>query len=227
MSKKRSLFEERISEIDLEIHKRRHKWSLTAISWMDFSDVAQILRIHIYKKWHMYDEKMPLAPWINRIISNQIRNLIRNNYGNFSRPCLKCSAFEGENLCSIYGKQSTTCSLFAKWQKSKKNAYDTKLPVSLENHSQEVFNMKHDVFNIEATSQNLHSKMEKTLKPIEWKFYNLAYIAHKSEEEIAKIMGYKSSEKNRLAGYKQIRNLKKIIIQKAKKYIYNGDIDIV
>ena len=69
--------------------------------------------------------------------------------------------------------------------------------------------------------------MEKTLKPIEWKFYNLAYIAHKSEEEIAKIMGYKSSEKNRLAGYKQIRNLKKIIIQKAKKYIYNGDIDIV
>lgn len=227
MSNKKFSFEEKIKDIDLEIYKRRHKWSLTALCWMDFSDVAQILRIHIHKKWKMYDQKKPLAPWVNRIISNQIRNLIRNNYGNFSRPCLKCSAFEGEDLCSIYGKQSAACVLFAKWQKSKKNAYDTKLPVSLENHTQEVFNMRHDVFDIEISSQNLHKKMEKVLKPIEWKFYSLAYIHHKTEEEIAKIMGYKSSEKNRLAGYKQIRNLKKTILRKAKKYIYNGEIDIL
>jgi len=227
MSNNKFSFEEKIKEIDLEIYKRKHKWSLTALCWMDFSDVAQILRIHIHKKWKMYDQKKPLAPWVNRIISNQIRNLIRNNYGNFSRPCLKCSAYEGEDLCSIYGKQSTACALFAKWQRSKKNAYDTKLPVSLENHTQEVFNMRHDIFNLETSSQNLHNKMEKALKPIEWKFYSLAYIEHKSEEDIAKIMGYKSSEKNRSAGYKQIRNLKKIILQKAKKYIYNGEIDIL
>ena len=227
MVNKKSSFEDKIKEIDIERYKRKHKWSLTALCWMDFSDVAQILRIHIHKKWKMYDQNKPLAPWVNRIISNQIRNLIRNNYGNFSRPCLKCSAFEGEDLCSIYGKQGSACALFAKWQKSKKSAYDTKLPVSLENHTQEVFNMKHDVFDIELCSNNLHKKMEQVLKPLEWKFYNLAYIQHKNEEDIAKIMGYKSSEKNRLAGYKQIRNLKKNIIQKAKKYIYNGEIDLI
>jgi hypothetical protein len=39
-------------------------------------------------------------------------------------------------------------------------------------------------------------------------------------------MGYKTTEKNRSAGYKQIKNLKKSIIQKVKKYIYSGEIDI-
>ena len=90
MSDPKASFESKISEIDQEISKRRHKWNLTTLAWMDFSDVAQILRIHIYKKWKMYDQKQPLAPWINRIVSNQIKNLIRNNYGNYSRPCLKC-----------------------------------------------------------------------------------------------------------------------------------------
>ncbi|NDG33354.1 sigma-70 family RNA polymerase sigma factor, partial [bacterium] len=94
MAKKPS-FESLIDVIDSEIIKRKNKWNLTAINWMDFHDVAQILRIHIHKKWHLYDHKKPLAPWVNRIISNQIKNLIRNNYSNFTRPCLKCAAAEG------------------------------------------------------------------------------------------------------------------------------------
>jgi hypothetical protein len=64
------------------------------------------------------------------------------------------------------------------------------------------------------------------LKLSEWKFYELVYVQHKSEEEAARIMGYKTTEKNRSAGYKQIKNLKKSIIQKVKKYIYSGEIDI-
>lgn len=86
---------------------------------MDFNDVSQILRIHINNKWPLYDQKQPLAPWVNRIISNQIKNLIRNNYGNYSRPCLKCSAAEGEDLCKIYGKQCGACPLYKKWEKRK------------------------------------------------------------------------------------------------------------
>ena len=39
-------------------------------------------------------------------------------------------------------------------------------------------------------------------------------------------MGYKTTEKNRMAGYKQIKNIKKAIITKVKKHLYNGDIDI-
>ena len=95
---KKPKFENCIEDINREIAKRRNKWNLTALCWMDFEDVSQILRIHIHKKWHMYDSEKPLGPWVNRIISNQIKNLIRNNYGNFARPCLKCAAAEGVAL---------------------------------------------------------------------------------------------------------------------------------
>lgn len=220
-------FEEVIGEIDNEINKRRAKWNLTALAWLDFNDVAQIIRIHIYNKWHLYNWPKPLAPWVNTIISNQIRNLIRNNYGNYSRPCLKCAAAESDNLCSIYEKQSNVCPLVANWEKTKKSAHDTKLPVSLENHTQEVFNMSHDAIDIERSSANLHDKMHKTLKPAEWKVYKLLYIDHCNEEEVAKLMGYRTSEIGRKQGYKQIKNIKKAIMVKVHKCLNNGDIDIV
>lgn len=226
MKSPKASFESKILEINQEINKRRHKWNLTTLAWMDFSDVSQILRIHIYKKWNMYDQKQPLAPWINRIVSNQIKNLIRNNYGNYSRPCLKCAAAENDDGCSIYSSQCNKCPLYAKWEKSKKSAHDIKLPVTLENHTQEVYNIVGKEIDIEKAAKNIHAKMEQILKPIEWKFYELYYIKHKSEEESAKLMGYKTTEKNRKIGYKQVKNLKKSIMIKVKKHLYNGDIDI-
>jgi DNA-directed RNA polymerase specialized sigma24 family protein len=226
MSSSKVTFENKISEINQEINKRRHKWNLTTLAWMDFSDVSQILRIHIYKKWNLYDPNKPLAPWVNRIVSNQIKNLIRNNYGNYSRPCLRCAAAEQEDGCTIYASQCSKCPLYAKWEKSKKSAHDIKLPVALENHTQEVHNIIEDEIDIEKTAKNIHAKMQQVLKPIEWKFYELYYIKHKSEEESAKLMGYKTTEKNRKIGYKQVKNLKKSIMTKVKKYLYNGDIDI-
>ena len=39
-------------------------------------------------------------------------------------------------------------------------------------------------------------------------------------------MGYKTSEKNRSPGYKQIKNIKKSIIKKVKKLLEKGDVDI-
>jgi RNA polymerase sigma factor (sigma-70 family) len=226
MRSRRITFESKILEINQEINKRKHKWSLTTLAWMDFNDVAQILRIHIYKKWKMYDPEKPLAPWINRIVSNQIKNLIRNNYGNYSRPCLKCAAAENDDGCTIYKSQCNKCPLYAKWEKSKKSAHDIKLPVTLENHTQEVHNIIEDEIDIDKAAENIHKKMYQILKPIEWKFYYLHYIEHKSEEESAKLMGYKTSEKNRKIGYKQVKNLKKAIMIKVKKHLYNGDIDI-
>jgi DNA-directed RNA polymerase specialized sigma24 family protein len=226
MKSSKASFESKISEINQEISKRKHKWNLTSLAWMDFNDVSQILRIHIYKKWNLYDPKKPLAPWINRIVSNQIKNLIRNNYGNYSRPCLKCAAAEQEDGCSIYASQCSKCPLYAKWEKSKKSAHNIKLPVALENHTQEVHNIIEDEVDIEKTAKNIHAKMQQVLKPIEWKFYDLYYVQHKSEEESARSMGYKTTEKNRKIGYKQVKNLKKSIMIKVKKYLYNGDIDI-
>lgn len=219
-------FEDVIDKIDSEISKRKGKWNLTILAWMDFQDVSQILRIHIYKKWKLYDPQKPLEPWLNRIITNQIKNLIRNNYGNYGRPCLKCAAAESEDLCSIYGKQCNGCPLYANWEKSKKRAYDTKLPLSLENHAQEVYSMSSDFCDIEKNAEKLHEKMKQVLKSHEWSVYEKLYARHLSEEETAKEMGYKTSEKNRSPGYKQIKNIKKIILAKVKELLKNGEIDV-
>jgi len=226
LSGKKLEFEDCIKDIDAEITKRRGKWSLSAISWMDYEDVSQILRIHIYKKWHLYDQKKPLAPWLNRIISNQIKNLIRNNYGNYARPCLKCAASEGGDLCTIYGKQDSSCPLFSNWENSKKMAHNIKIPVPLENHSQEVYNQSENKIDLNENIYRVHKKMQEILKPLEWKVYNYLYIENKSEEEAARLMGYKTNEQNRSPGYKQIKNIKRIIIQKVKDNIDNGNIDI-
>ena len=224
---KQPKFEDCIDAIDNEIRKRRSKWTLTILAWMDFDDVSQILRIHIFKKWHLYDPSKPLGPWLNRLISNQIKNLIRNNYGNFSRPCLKCAAAEGEDLCRIYGKQDSSCPLYKNWANTKKSAYNAKLPLALENHSQEVYDRFGQNVNIEDAAEKLHLKMQQVLKPIEWKVYKLLYIKHLDENETAKKMGYKTNEKNRSPGYKQIKNIKKSIIEKAKKILSGGEIDFI
>lgn len=227
MSDPKTEFENHIQVIDAEINKRRSKWNLSVLAWMDFQDVSQILRIHIFKKWHLYDQSKPLGPWLNRIISNQIKNLIRNNYGNYCRPCLKCAAAEGEDLCVIYEKQDSSCPLYSNWVKTKKSAHDAKLPVPLENHAQEVFTRGYENIDIERTARNLHKKMQETLRPIEWKVYKLLYIEYLEEEDVAKKMGYKTTEKNRSPGYKQIKNIKKSIITKVREVIDRGDLDII
>ena len=227
MSKRKPQFEDYIEQIDIEIKKRKSKWNLTALAWMDFDDVSQILRIHIFKKWHLYDTKKPLNPWINRIISNQIKNLIRNNYGNYCRPCLKCAAAESGDLCYIYGKQCEACPLFANWVKTKKQAYDAKLPVSINEHSSEINMAEYKDIDIVMLMKRLNEKMYQSLKPAEWKIYKALYIDNLSEEKAASLMGYKTNEKNRVPGYKQIKNVKKSIIQKVKKIIANGEIEIL
>lgn len=220
-------FEDSILCIDKEINKRRGKWNLTALSWMDFDDVSQILRIHIFKKWEQYDHTKPLVLWINKIISNQIKNLRRNNYSNYARPCLNCAAAEGVELCSLYKKQCNDCPLYAHWEKTRKRAYNIKLPLPLENHAQEVFNIENESLDIQKSAEKIHEKMITVLKPIEWRVYKYLYIDGLQESQIANFMGYKTSEKNRSPGYKQIKNIKKSILSKVKKALYGGEIDIV
>ena len=217
--KKKLKFEDCIESIDAEINKRRGRWNLTALSWMDFDDVSQIIRVHIFKKWHLYDQSKSLAPWINTLISNQIKNLIRNNYGNYCRPCLKCAAAESDSLCYIYGTQCSACPLFAQWEKTKKAAYLTKLPTPLESVEHEMENIELSDFDFDTILKRLNSKLKAVLKPNEWVVYENLYLNNKSEQEVAKILGYKTSEKNRSPGYKQIKNIKKSIIDKAKEIV--------
>ena len=60
--------------------------------------------------------------------------------------------------------------------------------------------------------EKLHLRMREKLTVVEYKVYNLLYIENKDEIETAKLMGYKTSEKNRSPGYKQIKKIKNIPI---------------
>ena len=226
MKKNKLKFENCINLINTEIVKRKNKWTLSALNWIDFEDVSQIIRFHIYKKWNLYDESKPILPWVNRIISNQIKNLIRNNYGNYARPCLKCAAAIGESECKIYGKQDKSCPMHKNWVKTKKNAYDLKMTVSVEDHSYEINNQSAPQYNIQRAAANLHEKMKKILKPIEWRVYDLLYIQNKTEEYVCKNLEFKYDKKAKTTYNKQLRNIQKAIIKKAKECLNNGEVDI-
>ncbi len=221
-------FEESFDFINQEIRKRTGKWSLSSLNWIDYDDVSQIIRLHIYEKWHLYDVNKPLGPWLNRIISNQIKNLIRNHYGNFTRPCLKCEAADGEASCKIYKEQCSDCPLYEKWERSKKSAYNIKIPLALEDHSFEVNSIKiNDASTLENNIKKLHLKMKEVLRPNEWIVYETLYVKNLDEQEAAERLGLKSNERNRKPGYKQIQNIKKSILKKVKENVEKGNIEIL
>jgi hypothetical protein len=219
-------FNDYLDVINTEIAKRRYKWTLNSLAWMDFDDVAQIIRIHVYNKWAQYDPSRPIQPWLNAVITTQIKNIIRNNHGNYARPCLKCDAAEGETGCKIYGKQCEECPLYADWQKRKQSAYNIKLPVSIENHTNEIHQISDEAHDVTDQVKKVHEKMKEVLKPIEYKVYEGLFILNEDEATVAAKLGYISNEKGRPPGYKQIKNIRKTVITKVKKYLNNGEIDI-
>jgi len=236
-NKKQYTYEEKSDVIDQELRKRKRKWFLTSVAWFDFEDVEQIIRCHIHKKWHLWDQKRALEPWLNRVISNQIKNILRNNYFYFAKPCLSCPFNESKNIaqfdgdsedCSFTpsGKQCSECPLFQKWSKSKKNAYDVKIPTTLENHD------NYDLsslslgsnFNIEMAIEKLEIYLKKVLNEKDFECYKMLFIEKMEDEEVAKKLGFISNEVGREAGYKQIKNIKKKIKEKAIAIIKTKDI---
>ena len=229
-------FEDRYDEISLEVKKRRGKWFLNSLAWFDFEDVEQIIKAHIYKKWHQWDQRRPLGPWINKIITNQMKNILRNNYSNFVRPCLSCPFNQSKSsidpgitpgsLCGFTssGMQDGECPLYAKWEKTKKSAYDIKMAVTMENHVGEVSSMHDTQINVDDAVEKMAKEMKKILPERQYKVYDMLFVQHMEEEEVARIMGYKTNEKGRKAGYKQLKNLKKIFKEKAIAILKKGEI---
>lgn len=232
---KKKKYEDVSHIIDQELQKRRGSWYLKAIAWMDYDDVCQIIRKHILEKWDKWDQSRPIEPWVNTIITNQMINILRNKYGSFVRPCLKCdfnqggeSKFKGESvgLCGYTpsGKQCGECSLYAKWEKGKKHAYNIKLPVYAVHHDQEIFNRPSEIEITEEIEQKLHGLMKKELTERQYFAYEKLIIKDEKEEDVAKAMGFYSNESSRKAGYRQIKNLKKMFRDKAAEIIDREDV---
>jgi hypothetical protein len=220
--------------IDTELRKRRARWFLDSVSWFDFEDVCQIIRAHIHQKWHLWDQRRALEPWVNKIISNQMKNILRNHYGNFVRPCVNCPFNQSgqqeqnqkDSLCGFTpsGLQCSECPLYAKWEKTKKAAYDIKMAITLEAENSQILKLTSETFDIDVAIGKLHTEMKKALPEKQFFIYDLLFIQNKDEEEVAKLLGYKSNERGRKAGYKQIKNLRKKFKTQAIKLLSNTDI---
>lgn len=221
-------FEDYSDIVDAAIKRQRSKWQLNAINWFDFDDVEQIIKIHIHKKWDMWDQQRPLEPWIGRIISNQIRNLIRNHYGNYIKPCNGCQFSLGDNHCSITASnlQDSQCKLYEKWESQKKVGLELKTTLSMESHMSEICSRPDNDFCYESSVEKLNEYMKKQLSANHYRAYEMLFFENCDEEDVAKFMGYKTNEKKRKAGYRQVKNLKKIFQIKAEEIIKNFDIII-
>jgi DNA-directed RNA polymerase specialized sigma24 family protein len=221
-------FEESIDLVNIEIAKRKNKWRVYCAPEIDFDDISQILRIHIFNKWAQWDQSRPLANWLNRIISNQMANLIRDNYSGVAPPCSKCSLNQGGNLCgfTLSGEQCSECPLYAKWEKSKKSAYNIKLASSLDNDEQELSKRVQDAPYIDwpRVQDRLTTIMRKKLPAKMFVIYEMLYIKNFSDEELAVALDLKTREKNKTPGYKQIYNLKQKILVIVKEALKEEDL---
>ncbi len=210
-------FESAYEEINRILESKRHKWTLRAIPSVDFSDVKQIILLHIWKKWGMYDSKQKLGPWVSRIVTRQMINLIRNIYSSYSRPCLKCAYNQGGDLCGEYGHQTNACPIYALWEQTKKRAFNVKLAVSTENHQQEISEMPDTSINTERAIQTIYEHMKTQLRPIELRVFEMIYIRHMDDDEVAKEMGYMAGENNRKPGYSRLSQIRRTIVNKVRE----------
>jgi RNA polymerase sigma factor (sigma-70 family) len=219
-------YEECYSIIDAVVSKYQTKWRLQAINWFDFEDVAQVIKLHIFKKWDMWDQSRPLEPWVSTITSHQIKNIIRNNYTNYVKPCMSCPHNMGEDFCSLTnsGNQDSSCALFAKWSKCKRQGYGVKMPLAMENHQQEIDNRPETKIDFSGSITRLNEILKYELSEQHYRVYMMLFFENASEDEVAKFMGFKSNEKNRAAGYKQIKNIKKMLKEKVQDVISKHDI---
>ena len=221
-------FEDKREDLDQLLLKYRPKWQLSALAWLDYDDVCQIIRLHVYNKWHLWELSRPFKPWASMIISNQIKNLIRNNYTSFAKPCLRCQYNMGGTLCdwTKSGDQDRTCADFEKWKKKKERAYNIKLPLTLDDGvaTQNTSSIK-DQVDYKLSSGRLHELVMGQLSERHKAIYAMLYIDHKDETEVAKKFGFKGdSTKRKTIRYKQISNLKKKFYRIAIKIMEDNDI---
>lgn len=222
-------FDECADHFLLEIKKRKHKWLLERITWIDYDDVTQIIMIHLHEKWEMCDQSKEILKWINKIITNQTLNVIRNVWGNYRSICSQCKANEGGGTCRIYGStQNFRCPLYEDWIKSKKVYKEAvNLPTSFEEleetHKSQLVTSIHSFQNY--NTDKLFSLIKPLLTDFQYKVFSWMYIDNLDDKEIVKKLGYKESKSvGRSNGYKSIQKLKKIFLEKAKEVISVNDI---
>ena len=217
-------YEESLPVVREELAKRRSKWKLTSLAWLDFNDVQQIVLLHIFNKWDKWDQSKPLLPWLNTVINNRIINIVRTTYSNYARPCLKCKFNLGGNSCQIYDKQSNACAEYKTWEKGKKHAYDLKLAVSVSD--ERIFGEGNEFdakapessgFDFESFIPKFHDRIQGHLTILEKKIYDYLFIQNLSDDDTIIAMGYKNGTTK--TGYKLVKKIRGQIVNKSRELI--------
>lgn len=208
-------FESNIDQINKIINLNLGKWKLKIINSISHDDIRQELLIHINDRWHMYDKSRPLGNWLTTVVSRKLINLTRDNFYKFSKPCLNCPKFSGGNLCSLYGEISSECGLYRKWELEKKFHHDCALPVTIEDHQDEIHSMPLNHIDFDEQIENLKEKLKEKLSSADYKIFIWLYLENKTEDNIIKLLNYK----NERQGRKQITNLKQSIVTLVKNII--------
>ncbi len=215
-------FEDNIDQINRLIKLNLNKWKLKAIPSISHDDIGQELLIHIYKQWRLYDPTRPLGNWITTVISRKLKNILRDNFYKFASPCLKCPAYLGQNNngegeCRLFGTCNSVCGLYKKWEHEKKHQHDICLPVTSEDHQNEINSQPFQDINFEDRLEDLKCKLESRLSSNDYKIFIGLYIENKSELEVSKELGYKINSKTEVN--RQIKNVKANIIQIVKQIL--------
>lgn len=234
---KDSFFSEHYKDFCFWIERRRPKWR--AISVLEFDDVKSILLSRIYQQLDLYDEKRPLDRWTNTVISNGIRNLLRDNVYRDARPCISgkapgcgggssygsgCAYNQGDNKCgwTKSGLQDSSCAFYAKWMAKKQTKFAISAPLSIENHLDEYHTQPGEIVTEEWVDEKkklIDSKILGRLNKEEARIYKLLFIKHLEEEQVGEKMGYKKQANSDVKGYSQIRAIKIKIRQVAEQII--------
>lgn len=218
-AEREKLFAEHLEEFQSLIAKRRHKWRATSI--MEWEDIYSLLLTRCYQQIHHYDATKPLDRWVNKLISNAMMNMLRDNLYRDQRPCLSGQA-PGFSMGSSYGRgcscclahggcswtksgtQDESCKFFAAWMRKKHTKFAISTPLSIENHTDEYHSHQDDFLDIEAAKKVIDDNIKKRLTKEEYRVYVYLYVKHLSMEETLKKMGFK---KNDQRSYMKIRNL--------------------
>lgn len=191
-------FKELLPEIRIIVARRRTSWTLSTMAW---EDVESILITRIYQKLPLYDPTKRFENWANRLISNEMSNILRNKLYKHERPCLTANPYGGECAFNLGGDrckftpsglQCKECPLYAKWAAKKEVAHNLNSSLPLESHIQEVQNIQSDFVDYEAAKKVMDERIMKKLNPHEAQIYKLLYIDHLSMEQVSKRLKYKA-----------------------------------
>lgn len=208
-------FNEAVPELQVLIEKRRHMWRATSVK--EWEDVSSELLERIYRQFHRYDPNQPLDRWVNTVITNAIKNMIRDLIVKTSKPCVSatpyganCSYNLGCGKCSWTksGLQDSSCKFFAAWERKKKAKFSISTPLSIENHINESHSMPDELLSeerFETAKEIIDNNIQRRLTKEEYRIYILLYVKHLTLEEAAKKMGFKKTDDNDMKAYLRVR----------------------